>query len=245
MSDTTPKGSLSVANSAASEIITSFVYEELISHVLSLQSQIVQGIKYLNDRSTKEKALKTQLKSHSITIIDPYSNAIVQSYFDHQLLQTILKEFQKNYIPKYLHSWVKFGEISNNKITSLKESQLNQTIAQLNVGQQFITYGEIPIWIDEDENLTFHKLLLPVRLTDNIQTIQSQLGTRVNPTNVELKGCILEDNSIPDEKHWNEGTILKLEDTILSKNLHQMNSIIMMKEKVDDQDFFSNIFSFF
>lgn len=239
MSDTTPKGSLSVADSATSEIITSFIYEELISHVLSIQSQIVQGIKYLNDRSTKEKALKTQLKSRSLTIIDPYGNAIVHSYLDHQLLQTILKEFQKNYIPKYLHSWVKFGEMSHNKITSLKESQLNQTIAQLNVGQQFITYGEISIWIGEDENLSFEKLLLPVRLTDNIQTIQSQLGTRVNSTNVELKGCILEDNSIPNEKHWNEGTLLQVDDTILSKNLHQINSIIMVKvmtEKVDHRE---------
>lgn len=234
MSDTTPKSSLSVVDSAASELITSFIYEELISHVQFIQSQIVQSIKYLNTRTTKTKTLKSRL----ITIIDPYGNAIVHSYLDHQLLQTILKEFKKNYIPKYLHSWVKFGEMSQNKINALKPAQLNRTIAQVNVSQQFITYGEIPIWISENENFS-EKLLLPVRLNDTIQMIQNQLGSRLNPTSVEMKGCILEDQSIPNEKHWNEATVLQFEDTILSKNLHQLNSIIMMKinkEKVNDRN---------
>ena len=224
MSDTTPKDVTTVA--ATPVLLTSFVYEELLSHVLSIQLQIVNGMKYLHEQSTKNNLLK----SHTITLVDPYGNAMNHRYFDHQLLRTVLKDFQKNYIPKYLQSWVKFGEINLSKITPLKESQLNSIVAQLgDYIPQLITYGEVSIWIGNDEKGPFQKFLFPVRLTENIQSIENNLKTRLNATSLEWKTVQLEDNATPDEKHWNDGELLKSEDTILSKNLHQNNSIIMVK----------------
>ena len=53
---------------------SSFAYKDLVSCVQSLQCQMIEGIKYLDDRWINDKKTREQLKSHSVTIIDPYGN---------------------------------------------------------------------------------------------------------------------------------------------------------------------------
>ncbi len=53
-----------------------------------------------------------------------------------------------------------------------------------------------------------------------------------------MKSCIT--NAQPNEENWNEGTILKSEDTVMSCQLYEENCIIMAKvtkEKVNNQLF--------
>ena len=208
---------------------TSFVYEDLVVHIQTTQNQMIERIKHLDDRLNKEKKIKDQLKSHSLTIVDPYGNSITEQYMDHELMNGVLKKFKKNYIPKCIHQWIRFGHMVENAIVPVDETQLKLTVAQYENKYPIITYGEVSVWLGDWESIHRDKLVLKARLTDNMESIQMQLKTQTKTTPVELKTSTISGKIEPVFKDWNEGTILHPQDTIMSKSLYQERSIIMVR----------------
>lgn len=208
---------------------TSFAYEDLVSHVQTIQNQKIEAMKYLYQRWTNEKNIQNQLQSRSLTIIDPYGNAFVNKYMDHELISTVLKKYKKNYVPKYLHQWIKFGKMDQNNITPLNECELKLTVEKYADSYQFVAYGEVTVWVAHFERSSFRKLVLRVHLFDNMEKIKMKLKERRVITDVKLKICLTDQNTKPNETDWDEGTTFKSEDTIMSRHLYQDNCIIMAK----------------
>ena len=170
---------------------TSFVYEDLISHIQAIQYQMIEGIKYLDNRWINDQKAQNQLKYHSLTIIDPYGDPTTQKYMVHELISSILKKFKKNYVPKYSSQWIRFGQAIGNEITPIKESIFNSTVKQCESEYPIVTYGEITVWIDNWENASPEKCVLNVRLIDTMEKIQMRLKRRTNQIIMELRACII------------------------------------------------------
>ena len=216
-----------MATANISRKFTSFVYEDLVVRIQTIQHQMVEGINYLDDQLMKANSIETQLKSHPLTIIDPYGNPITKQYMDHELINGSVKKFKKNYVPKYLHQWIRFGQMVENEIEPLNESKLNSSVGHYQSEYPIITYGEITIWLGDFRDVLPEKIVLKARLTDTMESILTNLKKQTNFTDIEFRLCILNENTPPKEMNWNEGTILKSEDTPLSKDLHQDHCIIM------------------
>ena len=236
-----------VLSETSSINLTSFVYEDLIVHTQTILNQTIEMMKHLGQQLNNEKKIEDQLKSHSLTIVDPYGNSITKQYMDHELISVVLKKFKKKFIPKYLHQWIQFGYVIENAIVAMKESEEKLTVAQYENKYPIITYGEVSIWFGDWEIMESDELVLKMRLTDNMNSIQMQLKTRAKITPVQLKKSIISKGSVPNLDTWNEGTILHPEDTFMSGSLYQEHSIIMARiavEKVNNR-FFSVLQNFF
>jgi hypothetical protein len=218
---------------AAADVVpkmpSSFVYEDLISKVQAIQLQIIESTKLLAERQENEKKVQNELKSRSLTFVDPYGHSIVHQCMDHELINTVFKKYKKEYVPKYLQKWIKFGTKSENEISPLTDSQLKLTVSEYEDGFEFITFGEVIVWTGNDASLSRNKIVLRVLLTDNIETIKIHLNKRQQFSNIELKSIIINQNTSPNNKSWNEGNILKIDDTIVSCQLYRENCIIMAK----------------
>lgn len=226
---------------------SSFTYKELVLHVQAIQYQMIEGMKHLDDRWTNDKETRGQLRSHRLTIIDPYGNLITQRYMNQEIVRAILKKFKENYVPKCLHSWIQFGQLIENEIKPLKESQLNSSVGTFEREHPIVTYGVITIWMETSEPDVFQKNVLKVRLNDNIEKIQLQLKRLTDFTTIKLKACTIDQHTKPNKKDWHEGTTLKPEDTIISKNLYENHCFIMGKitEMVTDPLVLSRSLQFF
>jgi len=212
-----------------------FVYEDLVSRVETIQNRTVQIENILADRCKNNKKIADELKSRSLTFIDPYGNHMTNKYFDHELISNVIQKYKKNYVPKYLQSWIKFGTMKENQILPMNDCELKSTVANFENDYQFISYGQVTVWFQGDHNSSQEKLESPVLLMDSMEKIKMQILEQEHFTNIELKLCMINKNKYPEEKNWNEGTILKSEDTIMSRQLYQDNGIIMaklFKEKV-------------
>jgi len=212
-----------------SPLATSFVYEDLIIHVQTIQNQMIEAIKFLDDRWKNEKKVRNQLKSRSLVFIDPYGNQTINKYMDHELISTVFKKYKKEYVPKYLRQWIKIGTMNQNEIVPVNECELRSNVSKYTDSYQFITYGDVTIWVGDYEYLPRLKVVLRVRLSDNMEKIKVYLKEQEKVTNIELKSIIINENVKPNGKDWEEGTILKSEDTILSGQLYKDNCIIMAK----------------
>jgi len=219
---------------ATSVIPSSFVYEDLVSKVQIIQNQIFNIQDVLTDRWKNEKRKRDELKSRSLVFIDPYGNRTINKYMDHEFIHTIIQKYKKDYVPKYLQKWIKIGIMKGNRILSLNNYELKSTVSHFVNGYEFMTYGEVIVWIEKDDHVLFEKMVLRVMVTDSIEKVKEQLKKHREFDNIELKSCIT--NAQPNEENWNEGTILKSEDTIMSRQLYEENCIIMAKvtkEKVN------------
>ena len=208
----------------------SFVWNDLASHAQTIQYQMNEEIKYLDNRWTNDKKTHDQLKARPLTIIDPYGNRTTEQYLDHELIRTLLAKFKKNFVPRYLHQWIRFGKMVHDEIAPLKESELNSNLEQYHDEDLLITYGEIIVWIADRVNILPQKLVLKVCLMDNLEKIQKQITRLTEFTNMELKACSIDrDTKLVSVKSWNEGTIFRSEDTIMSKKLYQDDCVIIAK----------------
>jgi ubiquitin len=206
----------------------SFVYEDLVSQVQTIQNHMAKMENILDNQLKTDKKIQNELKTRSFTFIDPYGNRTVNKYMDHELISTVLKKYKKDYVPRYLHQWIKIGKMNEDCITLLGRTHVHTTVSQYTDGYEFITYGEVTVWVGYYENLSPQKSVLQVRLTDNMEKIKVYLK-RLNLTITELKSFIINQKAKPSKKNWNEGTTLKSEDTIVSCQLYQDNCIIMAK----------------
>ncbi|CAF1565757.1 unnamed protein product, partial [Rotaria sordida] len=193
------------AGKAVSTALNSFVYDDLVFHVQGIQHKIVEITKFLDDRSENEKKIENELKSRSLTFIDPYGNLIVNKYMDHQLINTILKKYKKDYVSKYLQKWIKIGTMKENVISPLSDYELKSTVSKYADSYQFVTCGEVTVWVGNYENLPPRVIILRVLLMDNIDKIKLQLKQQQQQfINIELKSLIINENTRPNKESWNE-----------------------------------------
>ncbi|CAF1218556.1 unnamed protein product [Rotaria sp. Silwood1] len=222
----------------------SFVYQDLIFHVQSIQFQMAEVTKYLDDRWKNEKKIRNELKSRSITFVDPYGYSITNKYMDHELIGILFKKYKKDYVPKYLQNWIKIGTINQNIILPLIDLELKLSVSKYPDGYRFITYGNLKILIVYREDASHQQLILPVLLTDTIEKIQMQIQKLQKLSNIELKSFILNKNLQTNKQPWNEGKILKVDDTVLSSKLYEDNCIIIAKILQENNDVTKSIARF-
>jgi hypothetical protein len=223
---------------------TSFVYEDLISKVQMIQNQMNNIQAILTDRWKTEKRKRDELKSRSLVFNDPYGNQTVIKHMDHEFIHNVINKYKEDYAPKYLQRWIKVGIMKDNIILPLNDYELKSNVSQFVDGFEFITYGEVISWIVSGENTLSKKLVLYARLIDNMDTIKMQINELRPFTNIELKSCTIRDNEKASEESWNEGTILKSEDTIISCRLYEDNCVMIgkiSKEKVKHCLLFSDL----
>ena len=134
-----------------------FVYEDLISHVENIQKELTQMEQILDQKCQTERKVTAELKSRSFNFIDPYGNRIIVKHFDHHSMEKILRRYKKDYVPKYLHQWIKIGNLNENQILPLTDCELKSSVSKYDDGHQFVAYVEVVVWIrtSEDENSFF------------------------------------------------------------------------------------------
>ncbi|CAF4106879.1 unnamed protein product [Rotaria magnacalcarata] len=226
----------------SSKVPKSFVYEDLIFHIQTMQHQMNAMTKFLDDQCKNDKQLRKELKSHSLKFIDPYGNLTTHECFDYEMINTIFNKYKKDYVPKYLQKWIKIGKINQNIISPFEDHELTLSVSNYTDDYQFITYGELNISIAYGEKAPLQNLLLRVLLTDSIEKIKMLIQELKKIKNLELKSCILNQHGLSNEQCWSQSQLLNLNDTVLSRKLYEGNCGIMatlLEEKVDNQRFSS------
>ncbi|CAF1510812.1 unnamed protein product [Didymodactylos carnosus] len=208
----------------------SFMFDDgLINQIKAIQYQIVTVENLINNRLKNETKNQNQLKFHSLTFLDPYGNEIVNKRMDHELINKTVKIYKKDYVPKYLQRWIQIGKIDHGHISSIEESESIWAMSKCISSDQLIAYGEVSVWLGSYDNSTFNKYVLKVVLMDNMDKIKRQIANLERFTFMELKSCILDHHDELNERDWNEGKVLKWEDTIMSSGLYQENCVLVAK----------------
>ena len=211
----------------SSDVTKKFDFDNLVHSVQHIQKQIIDANKILDDQWENRIAKRQEIKSRSFIFIDPYGHRTSVKFMDHELISTALKKYKKIYIPKYLQKWIKLGRVERDKIKPLTICELTKPVSEYAVGSVLHTYGELIVWIHHNNPTPYDKLVLYVSLMDNMMNIKAKVEEYRTFEHVEFKSVLLENNSNPTDKHWNEGTSLKFEDTILSTELYRDNCIIL------------------
>jgi hypothetical protein len=154
---------------------------------------------------------------------------MIDQHMDHEPVNKLVRKFKKDYVPKYLHQWIKIGTLDKNDISPLTDCDLKSTVSKYVNNCQFIAYGEVTVWIGCYESLPPAKYVLRVLLTDDLEKIKLRIKAQQDLPNVELKLSGENRKTVTIEKDWNEGLILKSEDTIMSCRLYQNYCTIMAK----------------
>jgi hypothetical protein len=183
----------------------------------------------LDNQWKTNKKIENELKSRSITFVDHLEYRTVHKCMDHEQLNKIAKNYKKNYIPKYLQKWIKFGTMNGDSISPLTDLQLKSTVSNFENSQEFRCYGELHIWVETSEDYWPRKIVVPVFLSDNMDKIKMEIRKQRKFTDIELRSSMIDENDKPTGKNWSEGTPLKSNDTVLSLQLFQNNSIILGK----------------
>ena len=203
----------------------SFVFENLVGHARSIQVQTAEMEKIIEERCRNQRKMPEELKSRSLIFIDPYGNRLSNEYLDHQLIRKVLKKCRKELIPKYLHSWIQIGVRQGEKIEVLQIDQLQSTVADYPDGQEFLTFGEMTIWIGNGEHPALGKLELKLFLMDRMEKVDDAIREYRSFQTVELRLCHLDPSSQPTRTTWNEGKTLNSTETILSARLFEEHCI--------------------
>jgi hypothetical protein len=231
------------ADTAPPMMPNSFSYKNLVSHIVAIQNQTTKIRNILYDRWRKAKKVQNQLKSRSLTFVDPYGNHMNDKFMDHELISTVTKTFKKNYVPKYLQEWIKIGTMKQNIISSLTDTELKSPVSHYANDYQFVAYGPVIVWLGNYTNLPPEKLVLWVRLTDNIENITMKIFEEQKLTNIELKFCTINGDAQPNEDDWNCGTVPKPNDTIMACRLYQDTCVIMAKVRIEEVKSFLQSFT--
>ena len=158
-----------------STIPSSFIYEDLVSQVQTIQTQMIEFENILDDRWKNNQKLQHEFKSHPLTFIDPYGNKMIDQHMDHESTNKVVRKFKKDYVPKYLQQWIKIGMLNANDISPLTDIDLKSTVFNYVNNRQFIAYGEVTVWIGRYESLTPQKFVLRVLLTDDLEQIKLRI----------------------------------------------------------------------
>jgi hypothetical protein len=212
-----------------SRMPTSFVYEDLISQIQTIQNQMTEMETSLDNQWKINKKIQNELKSRSFTFIDPYGNRTVNKYIDHQLIGKIIKNYKKDYEPKYLQQWIQIGTMNENRISPLDECALKSTVSMHANRQQFIAYVEVNVWVGNYDGSWPQGMVERVLLTDNMEKIKMKIKEQRKFIDIEIKSSTVDQGMESNSKNWLQGTALKSDDTVLPCQLYQNNCVIMAK----------------
>ena len=106
--------------------ITSFVYEDLISRIQTVQQRMTEMENLLDNQWKTNKDIENELKSRSIVFIDHLGYRTVHKCLDHEQLIKVVK----NSIPKYFQKWIQFGIMIGNSIFPLTDLQLKSIVME-------------------------------------------------------------------------------------------------------------------
>ncbi|CAF1139422.1 unnamed protein product [Adineta ricciae] len=208
---------------------SSFVYEDLVSQVQTIQAQMIEMEHFLDNQWETNKKMQSELKSRSLTFIDPYGNRTKIKCMDHETISKTIKKYVKEYVPKYLQPWIKVGHLNENTISPLGETALKSSVSDFTTSHEFVSYGEVTVWMGTHESFLTKKVVINVLLSDDLEKIKMRIKEHRRFTNLELKMATVEENKTPSEKDWTEGTPLKSNDTVMSSQLYLQNSILLAK----------------
>ncbi|CAF1409673.1 unnamed protein product [Adineta steineri] len=183
----------------------------------------------INGQLEKEKKVQNELKSRSLTFIDPYGNRTTKKYMDHQSISKIIRDYEKNYVPKYLQQWIRIGTQNDDIISPLSEYGLKSTVSEYENGYEFVSYGEISVFIGKHEDCWPQTIFVNMLLMDNIEKLKMRIKQQRPYIDFELKSCIIDPNMEPNITNWKQGTIVKLTEAIISNQLYQSNCVILAK----------------
>ncbi|CAF1087003.1 unnamed protein product [Adineta steineri] len=217
------------AAAVISTMQSSFIYEDLVSKVQTIQYQIMKMENIINSQIEKEKKIQNELKSRSLTFIDPFGNRTTNIYMDHESISKIIQDYKKKYVPKYLQQWVRMGTKNDDIISPLTHYELKYTVSQYPNGYEFVSYGEISVFVGKHEDYWPQRIVVNILLMDNIEKIKMKIIQQRSYIDFELKSCIIDPNIEPNKTNWKQGAILKLEETVMSNQLYQNNCIILAK----------------
>jgi len=212
------------------KIPTSFVYENLISHTQQLQNQVMLANTILDDQWKNQKKTSQDFQSRSFTFVDPHGIRTNDKFMDHELISTVFRKFKKEYVPRYLKPWIKFGLVNENSITELNEEQLQSTVSKFENGTVFSTYVLVAVLVGNYQKMQPRRVLLTLPPLTNMETIKEELKNTHSCVDIEFRSFNTSVESItPIRLAWNKGTTLKLEDNIISSKLYEYNNFIMAK----------------
>lgn len=206
----------------------SFVYTEFVAHVANVQQQINQAAKHLENLAQKKHSDSNKLQSQEIQFIDPFGNKFKKSYFHHELIGNIINKLRKNYVPKYLQKYIKFGWMKNDSIIPIQDSDLKQNVAECQ-NTTLVTYVTITAWLGYCSYMLSNQKVLNLLVTDTVESLKQKLGLNNEVSEIQLRlGASRNYSCIPDVRDWQSAKELKSNDTVLSCELFQDNWILMV-----------------
>ena len=219
------------------QLPTSFVYENLVARVQTMQNQLIRANQMIEERAKIDQNLRRQLNSRSFVFVDPFGNEMINQQLDHLTIHKVTQKFKKEYCPRYLHSWIRIGLFNNNEIHPLTEDQLHQTVAQYPNQQKFVAYGQVRIDIFNEQCYLLQKNFIDVLLNDKREKFQERIEKlRENVKKkqqvigkLELKVWQPDSSNETNKNHWNEGKPFGDNDSVFSTRLYETNSFLMAK----------------
>lgn len=207
----------------------SFTYGDFISHVQAIQQEMNDIAKYIAEQCKNTTSIPKELKSRSLTFIDPYRNPITNQYMDHEAIGTVFKNFKKEYVPKFLQKSIQLGRIKWDVISQLSEQESSQRIHEYPDGAQFVTYVEVIVSVLSHDCQLSDRIALKVPVSETINNIKIAIETMKKREISEFKSYKIDPRAPINETFWNEGQLLSLNDTILSCKLYEGNYMLMAK----------------
>ncbi|CAF1038600.1 unnamed protein product [Adineta steineri] len=162
----------------------------------------------VNNQCQTQMKVQNELKSRSLTFIDPYGNRTTKKYMDHQSISKIIRDYKKKYVPKYLQQWIRIGTQNDDIISPLNEYELNFTVSEYENGQEFISYGQISVFVGKYEDFQPQRIVVNMLLMDNIDKMKTRIKQQRPFHDFELRSCIIDPNIEPNITNWSEGTLL-------------------------------------
>ena len=212
------------------KIPTSFVYKDLVFQTQNIQNQIELANKILDDQwRQSQKKTPQEFQSRSFTFIDPHGIRTNDKFMDHELINTVFRKYKKEYVPRYLKPWIKFGLVNENSITILNDQQLQSTVSKFENGTVFSTYVEVIAWVGNYQKMLPRKVVLTLPPLTNMQTIKEELKKTHSCLDIELRFFTSKESITRELLQWNNGTALQLEGNIISCKLYENNNFIMAK----------------
>jgi len=220
-----------------SSMATSFVYEDLVFAVTTIQNQMNLANQIIDERSNNERDVQRQLASRSFVFIDPFGYRIEEQFADHWNMGKVVKKFHKDMCPKYLQSWIRIGLLVKGNVQAFKEIDLKKCVSQYPHGQKFIAYGEISLTLLNEGCQLLRECSLIVLLNEKrenlVKKVRSLRGPRQSNSEmtkeITLKVCQPDTLMEHYKDRWIKGKDFQNGDTIFSARLYEPNSGMIAK----------------
>ena len=206
---------------------SSFIYQDLVDYVQTIQKEVLDVIKYLENRWNTDVSTRNTIRSRIVTIVDTNDMRHSDSYMNHELLREVFAKYTKNYVPGYLKKWIKIGIMRDDDILPFSDDERRLTVSEYQGDLDFAAYSEISVWFVFDSDLSLKLNVLP---TDDIKTVNMRLQKVEGFPPLEMRLVTLNQNSTPTKKDWENSRPLESSETIFSCKLYESNKIILAKE---------------